>query len=136
MDLSQLPIFRGMQHKMDWLNQRQKVLAANIANTNTPDYRPSDLAAFSFKDAMSDAAKTTQPKATLAGHVTNATIPGQAGGYKVDNDKSFEVSPDGNAVVLEEQMMKASDTAMDYRTMSNLYGRSVNLLRMALGRGR
>ena len=34
---------------MDWLSQRQGILNQNIANADTPDYRPRDLRAGDFE---------------------------------------------------------------------------------------
>jgi flagellar basal-body rod protein FlgB len=42
------------------------------------------------------------------------------------------VSPTGNAVDLEEQMMKSSQTNMDYQMMSNLYGKNMDMLRSTI----
>ena len=38
-----LDIFQALVRRMQWLGQRQNVLAQNIANTDTPGYRPQDL---------------------------------------------------------------------------------------------
>ena len=37
-------------------------------------------------------------------------------------------------VVLEEQMMKASDTQMNYNTMLNLYASNMEMIRTSIGR--
>ena len=49
--------------------------------------------------------------------------------------KSFEAAPDGNEVVLEEQMQKVGDTRADYNTAVQLMQSNLKMLRMALGRG-
>jgi flagellar basal-body rod protein FlgB len=48
----------------------------------------------------------------------------------------YEEAPAGNAVNLEEQMVKVADTQMDYETMTTLYQRSIGMIRTALGKGR
>ena len=42
-----------------------------------------------------------------------------------------ETTLDGNAVVVEEQMMKIAETRMDFETMVGLYQKSLGLLRLA-----
>ena len=37
MDLSKIPLLGMVTKHMDWLNQRQKVISQNIANSDTPD---------------------------------------------------------------------------------------------------
>ncbi len=49
MDYSDLPLFKLVGQRMNWLNQRQQVLAQNIANSDTPNFRPSDLKPGNFK---------------------------------------------------------------------------------------
>src|SRR3546814_774303 len=47
-DLNSIPVFRMMQDKMSWLTQRQRVLAQNIANADTPGYGAEDLKPIDF----------------------------------------------------------------------------------------
>ena len=133
MDLGNLGLFKLMSRKMGWLTQRQEVLAQNIANADTPQFKGSDLKPFSFRDALSDSRRLT-PASTSASHLTG-TVP--AGGMDKEQRvrNPYETSPDGNNVVLEEQMIKMSHNGLDYQTMTNLYKKQVGLLKMAIGRG-
>ena len=54
MNLSTLNVFRLATMKMGWLSERQGVLAQNIANADTPDYRAKDLKAPSFSKIISN----------------------------------------------------------------------------------
>ena len=49
------------------------------------------------------------------------------------HETAFEVAPDGNEVILEEQMAKAARTALDHQLASNLYRKYVGMIRTALG---
>ena len=46
----------------------------------------------------------------------------------------YETKPDGNAVVVEEQMLKVNQNAMDQNTIVNLYRKQIGLLKTAIGR--
>jgi flagellar basal-body rod protein FlgB len=46
----------------------------------------------------------------------------------------FEVTPSGNAVTLEDEMMKVTSNQLDYQAATTLYARSIKLIRTALGR--
>ena len=50
MDLGKIPLLGMVTKQMDWLNQRQKIVAQNIANADTPDYVPHDLVKLDFAD--------------------------------------------------------------------------------------
>ncbi|CAK0755333.1 Flagellar basal body rod protein FlgB [Azospirillaceae bacterium] len=133
MDISNLGLFRLLNKKMEWLTQRQNVVSQNIANSDTPHYKPSDLATFSFKTAL-DQQRDITPAVTNAAHLVGANRDNGPG--RVRHQKhAYETKPDGNAVVLEEQMIKMSETQMDYNTITNLYRKQISMLKSAIGRG-
>lgn len=130
MDLKDSGIFRLMSDKMAWHNQRQEVLAKNISNADTPNFRPHDLVEFDFKKELR--ASTRMPMAvTQAGHM-KGSLP-EKGPFKDGVERSpYETSPDGNAVVLEEQMLKVGQNSMEYQTVTNLYRKQVGMLKTAM----
>ena len=54
--------------------------------------------------------------------------------FQNGNSRTFEVRPAGNAVNLEEEMMKVAANQMDFQTATALYKRSLNLIKTALGK--
>ena len=54
--------------------------------------------------------------------------------YRTQKVDGYEVTPDGNAVSLEDQMMKVTSNQMDYQTVTSLYQRSLGLLKTAVGK--
>lgn len=130
MDLSNLGLFKLMSRKMDWQTQRNGVLAENIANADTPMYKPNELKPFSFRDALADSRRMA-PTATNAAHLSGTVSPGGMNAERRERDV-YETSPDGNAVVLEEQMMKLGQNTADYQTVLNLYRKQVSMIRTAL----
>lgn len=133
MDLGKLPLFDLLTRRMSWLGQRQDVLSQNIANANTPDYAPQDLKPMGFGETLRRL-NPVEPALTSALHMpgtaTRRPSPFRAG----EQDKSYEVAPDGNAVVLEEQMFKVAETQMDYQLITNLYRKHVDMIKTAIGR--
>src|ERR1700748_3158262 len=43
MSINDLPVLSALRTKMQWHQERQRVLAENVSNANTPNFRPSDL---------------------------------------------------------------------------------------------
>ena len=131
MDLNKINLLSAMSKKMGWLSQRQSVLAENIANADTPAFAPKDLVPFDPKrgaTANKLAMANTSPMHRVgAGGQNN-------GAAAVAQKKPYEAAPAGNSVVIEEQMMKAADTAMEYQTITNLYRKQIGLIKTALGR--
>lgn len=133
MDLGNLGLFKLMSRKMGWQTQRQQVLAQNIANADTPEYKSTDLKPFNFRDALSDS-RRLQASVTNAAHLQGTR--GVGGMNQEQRQKNpYETAPDGNNVILEEQMMKVSQNAMDYQTMTNLYKKQVNMIRASIRSG-
>jgi flagellar basal-body rod protein FlgB len=127
-------LFSLLGSRMEWLGQRQKVLAQNIANADTPEYVPHDLKPQEFRRMVERQAGTTlQPVATRAGHIQSSGLKAEASG--VEQKERYETAPSGNAVVIEEQLIKVAQTQNDYNAITNLYKKQVAMVKMAL-RGR
>ena len=133
MDLFQLKLFQRMSERMGWLGARQEVLAQNIANADTPHFVPHDMKALKFVDHLNQVAPITQAR-TNAMHL-GGTSPQGASVDEQKTKKQYETAPVGNAVVLEEQMVKLADAQSNYQLMTNLYRKHVDLFKMALSRG-
>ncbi len=132
MNLNKLPIFALVAQRMAWLTKRQEILAQNIANADTPGYRPRDLTANSFRELLQAKLPSLGVKLTQQGHITPMR---SAGAFRADVAKgSFETTPSGNAVILEEQMIKVSETQNAYRLATNLYRKHVSMIKAAIGR--
>ena len=137
MDLNKLTLFGLMKGQLGWLGRRQEVLAQNIANSDTPNYKPSDLQAFNFPDMVKrqqmqqDRGLTTTSATHFAGART-LTSPFA----EVQDVAPFETAPNGNAVVLEEQMAKLGETQIQHRLTTELYRKHINMIKTAIGKGR
>ena len=133
MGISDLPIFAALKGKMNWHQARQKLLAENVANAETPGYRGRDLAQFNFEGMVAKSSmNSVVTRTTHAGHIAiNNTGNSSFGAQDLNN---FEVTPDGNGVVLEDEMMKVAANQMDYQAATSLYTRSLQLIKTALGR--
>jgi flagellar basal-body rod protein FlgB len=130
-----LSIFDALARRMAWLGQREQVLAQNVANSDTPDYVPQDLEHGPFARLLTRRLAPVEPVATHPDHLRGAQGRAERPADSEDQRERFETAPSGNAVVLEEQLIKVAETQMDYQTMTNLYRKHMQMIRMALGRG-
>ena len=133
MDLDRIPIFAALRTKMAWANERQTVLAQNVAHADTPDYRAADLKPIDFKEVARTLETGSKLGATNARHFTLG--PGaEQQTFRRDRSDPFEVSPSGNSVSLETEMMKVAETQASYEMALNLYRKQMGMIRIALGR--
>jgi flagellar basal-body rod protein FlgB len=117
-----------LTQKMSYLSQKQGVLAENIANADTPGYRQLEVKAFTFGDALRQAdigMAVTDPR-----HIIPASMAGV--NAKTTQSKNTDVSPSGNSVDIEDQMMEISKTSLDYGAMTAIYHKMAGLFKIAI----
>jgi flagellar basal-body rod protein FlgB len=138
MDLGRIHLFALAMDRMAWLDRRQQVLAENIANSDTPSFKPSDLKPLDTAKALGKSAVggTLPPTVTNPMHI-GAGEAGR-GGAPIASERErhpYETTPSGNAVVIEEQMVKVAETQADFQMATSLYRKYMDMLKLALGRG-
>ena len=131
MSVSQIPLFSLLTNRMTWLSARQSVLASNVSNADTPNYLAHDLKSVDFKTLMSAEHHGPSFVTTNARHIS---VRSRANSPFVEELARGEGGdPSGNVVSLEQEMIKLSDTQVQYQTAPNLYQKAVNMFRTALG---
>jgi flagellar basal-body rod protein FlgB len=130
MPVSDIPIFSMLRTKMQWHQERQRVLAENVANADTPQFRPRDLKPLNFGREMQSAGQV-RLASTDPAHITASSA---SGAFATERPGKYDVRPAGNAVNLEDEMMKVAGNQMDYQAAISLYSRSMGLFRTALGK--
>src|SRR2546423_10417841 len=131
MAISDLPIFSMLRTRMTWHQKRQRLLAENVANADTPNYRPRDLAPLDFGREVQQASGQLQLALTSPVHQSR---PIGTGAFATERPGKYDVRPAGNAVNLEDEMMKVAGNQMDHQAAISLYSRSMGLLKTALGK--
>jgi flagellar basal-body rod protein FlgB len=129
MAITDIPILSMLRQRMEWHQERQRVLAENVANADTPNYHARDLAPPDFSHEMQAALTLDR---TDPGHIT-----AQAGGgsaFAADSSGRYAIRPRGNSVTHEDEMMKVASNQMDYEAVTSLYTRSLALIKLAIGR--
>jgi flagellar basal-body rod protein FlgB len=130
MTISNIPLFSMLRTRMHWHQERQRVLAENVANADTPKFQPRDLAPPNFdRDRM--AGRELTLARTSPSHLVSASGSTR---FQLDRSNVFEARPSGNAVSLEDEMMKVANNQMDYQAATSLYTRGLGMLKTAIGR--
>ena len=131
MTISNIPLFSMLRTKMHWHQERQRILAENVSNADTPRFQPRDLTPPQF-DPRRPAVSELSLVRTSAAHL--ARTGGSGSRFALDRNGSFEARPSGNAVSLEDEMMKVANNQMDYQAATSLYTRGLGMLKTAIGR--
>jgi flagellar basal-body rod protein FlgB len=142
MAITDIPILSMLRTRLQWAQARQRVLAENVANADTPNFRARDLAPPKFEAPATATAATAGTASPLTPVSLVRTEDGHIAGigqgdspFRSERSAGYEVRPTGNAVNLEQEMMKVAANQMDYQAVAALYSRSLGLLKTALGKG-
>ncbi len=127
MDPKRIGLFDLAERRLAWADRRQTVLAQNIANANTPGFKPHDVR--SFAATLGDGG--IGPVRTLPNHLAGTT--GTMAAKEVV-DRTHMQSPDGNAVALDEQIVKVADTETTHALVTAIYRKYLGMFATALGR--
>lgn len=126
---SDLPLMNQIKGRMTWLDERQRVVAQNVANSDTPGYVARDLKAPTDFAAALRQSGPLQMVRTSAAHIAppNASTARFTSSAAPDSETTL----DGNSVVVEEQMLKMAESRMAYDAAITLYTKSTQMIRLA-----
>lgn len=106
--------------------RRQRVIATNVANADTPGYRARDLPGF----ADSVRRGTLDLRATRPAHLAANLSGTRARPVEVEG----EPSPNGNTVSLEDEMVRSADAKREFDLSLSVMQSGLTLMRTAIGR--
>lgn len=130
--LKNLGVFALASAQLAHASQRHAVIARNIANADTPGFKAQDVAPLDFREVSARTASASAPKATRSTHAAEPT----AGRPPVElrTLPARDATPNGNTVMLEEQMVQAAETRGAFELAATLYAKNLTLLRAVVGR--
>jgi flagellar basal-body rod protein FlgB len=128
MDPTKIGLFDVAEKRLAWTAQRQSVLAANIANANTPLYQGRDVESFAN---MLAGQGSVEPNRTQLGHMAGTIAGGLA---SLTKDAPTARGLDGNSVMLDEQLTKVADTETAQALVTTVWKKYMAMFNMALGR--
>jgi flagellar basal-body rod protein FlgB len=133
-------IITGLADAMRNLADRQKVIAQNIANSETPGFKAREVEAPDFGrlvDELGGKARVLRPQVAVSARMIElgSSMPRAGSGTVRDKDIT-ETKPDGNNITLEEQAMKLARIQTDYAAVTSMYRKQMQLIKLALGSGR
>lgn len=121
-----LDVFKTAHAMARHAGQRQTLVARNIANADTPRYQPADV--IPFKDFIGTHGGM---RSTRASHLN---APGQSGASHIVTADQSSVSPNGNGVSVEDELLRAVDVKRQHDRALAIYRHSLTILRSSLGR--
>jgi flagellar basal-body rod protein FlgB len=104
--------------QLNFRGERQKVIASNIANINTPGYKTKEL---SFEDELTKARnkKELQLKVTHKNHIASELNQNNKSNLKVYEVQGLQEQNDGNNVNLDQQMSEMSKNSVMFNAIQS-----------------
>ncbi len=112
--MSQPYVLQLAAQRTQWLSSRDELIAANIANANTPGFQATDLQPFS---TVLDSAQVSMVS-TNPSHMTPGSD--QFAEARVVEADGPEATLSGNSVDVENEMMKLGEVNRDYTMATNI----------------
>jgi flagellar basal-body rod protein FlgB len=134
MQVGDIPLMSMLRDRMAWLSRRQDVLSQNVASADVPGYTPSDLKPMDFEQTLKSSLRNSASSLTVT-DPRHIAVTSASAGYEQEEKPDVESSPNGNSVSLEAEMIKVSDTQAQYEAAANLYGKAIDMMKMAIDKG-
>ncbi len=123
-------IFGGVNEiarALDFHMARQNLLAANIANVDTPGYAPKEL---SRADRPGQTSFSLSLAVTDADHIAVNNSGGQAG-FEVSEEREIVPGNDLNYVSLDREMARLAANSIRFQVVGNMVSKHLGMLRYA-----
>jgi flagellar basal-body rod protein FlgB len=128
MDPTQIGLFDLAEKRLVWTAQRQSVLAANIANANTPGFQARDVQSF---ESVLSGSGSIEPVRTQSAHMAGTIPTGMASLITTPPDAR---ALDGNSVALDQQLTKVADTETTQALVTSIWKEYMGMFNTALGK--
>lgn len=116
---------------LEFTNLRHKILAGNIANAETPNYKPFDLV---FKKVFEEKKDLIKLCTTHKKHIKGSPL--LPGSPKLIITPPLTAGLDGNWVDIEYQMSQLAQNTIEYEIAARLIAKKFEEYRFAISEGR
>lgn len=124
-------VLRQIELGLDWAAGRQRAIANNLANVDTPGYKREDVA---FPEALREAQSSRA--LTLAVTAPRHLAPAAQESLAVIRDTSTTLRNDGNNVDIEVEAAELAKNALYYNALINRAAGYLASLRFVISEGR
>jgi flagellar basal-body rod protein FlgB len=108
----------GLERAISGAAARQTALASNIANANTPNFKPKDV---DFHSALQAAFASDDPSQAVAG-----------AGYS-ETTQTDVMRPDGSGVDVDVESAKMAQNGLEYQALIQVARGRIDILQSAIG---
>ena len=124
-----------LERSLNLRSLQHRVLASNIANMDTPNYKAVEIAVAEEMGRNQDSAAGIQLVRTQTGHLPLKHNPADSVNLKVAKPTQFSLRGDGNTVDLDRTMGRLAENTLLYKTVAQLISQKFSGLKKAIRGG-
>ncbi len=113
---------------LDYHVERQNLITSNIANADTPGYRPREM---TFAQQVGEYGAQLPVARTSEGHLPTAGA-GDPSGFRVHEETWATPGNDGNYVRIEHEMSRLNANGVRYRASTQMVSHHLGMIRYAI----
>ena len=133
LDFLNSPVTRNLERSMDATALRSQLIAHNLANVNTPNYKRVDL---DFASVLADATATNDAALPMtrtdARHLSATADDGTASQFQVTREWRTAAREDGNNVDVEFEMARDAENTLHFQALAASWKQQISRLKMAI----
>jgi len=126
-------VTQGLSQALDLYEARHRVLAENLANSETPGYRAREL---KFDEALISAMTPPDPQPPGDGNGKAAAPPPTPPHVEPTVDRDAAVKPDGNSVAIDVQVGRLSENAFKIQALTQILSARLDGLKRVIDGGK
>ena len=125
-----IQLFALASRQAEWLSVRQEVVATNIANANTPEFRAKDITPFNAVLAETQGSMAR----THPGHLAASRYSQDIEVSEKDLNNEIGLQESGNTVALSEELSKTGEIKRQYELSTSLVKSFHSMMHMTVRR--
>jgi flagellar basal-body rod protein FlgB len=122
---------RAAKMALDGLSLRQQITSRNMANIDTPGYRSQEV---DFEGSLQRAMRTIGSIQMAATHSGHLAAPANRPFYQVKDTPGGTARADENNVDIDSELLKMSETGIQYQAVSQELSKKLALLKTIASR--
>jgi len=124
------PVLTVLEKGLNASSLRQKVLADNVANVDTPRFKRSDVDfQLALDAALGSSGSTLSLKTTVPKHIASAEDENQS---IVQTDRSTSIRNDSNNVDIDREMANVAENGLYYNALTRAISSQLGILRLVI----
>lgn len=124
-----------LERSLNLRSLQHRVLASNIANMDTPNYKAVEISVAEEMSRNQDSVPGIQLVRTQTGHLPLKHNPADSVNLKVAKPPQFSLRGDGNTVDLDRTMGRLAENTLLYKTVAQLISQKFSGLKKAIRGG-